>query len=366
MATDATKLTGPRWVPLAAVGALCVGIGVLVGVTVRQVAPLSSYQPAASPPLAQGPPPARSAQIATAAPVSPRHVAPLPAAPSPAPSLAAPKFDIVRVAPDGSTVIAGRAAPGSSVIVRDGTREIGRAQANADGAWVLVPNGPLAVGTHNLSVAAVPVQGGAEHPGAGSVVVAVTEGKGEAHNALAVLTGPEAPKVLQGAGAAHPGQLGIEALDYDQHGQARVSGTAPAGAHLRLYADSHLLGEAVAGADGRWTLAPSVPLSPGQHRLRLDQLGANGKVAKRLELPFARENFASRALPPGSIQVQPGQSLWRIAEARYGSGLRYTLIFGANRAQIRDPNRIYPGQVLDVPAWKEQAKRLEAAASGAR
>ena len=54
-------------------------------------------------------------------------------------------------------------------------------------------------------------------------------------------------------------------------------------------------------------------------------------------------------LREGSIVVQPGHSLWRIARETYGRGIRYTVIYEANRAQIRDPDLIYPGQVFVLP-----------------
>ena len=55
-------------------------------------------------------------------------------------------------------------------------------------------------------------------------------------------------------------------------------------------------------------------------------------------------------LPDGTVAfVQPGNSLWRLARQTYGSGLRYTEIYEANKDQIRDPDLIYPGQVFVLP-----------------
>ena len=48
--------------------------------------------------------------------------------------------------------------------------------------------------------------------------------------------------------------------------------------------------------------------------------------------------------------VVPGDSLWRIAARYYGSGYRWELIYQANRDVIRNPNLIYPGQKLVLPA----------------
>jgi nucleoid-associated protein YgaU len=52
---------------------------------------------------------------------------------------------------------------------------------------------------------------------------------------------------------------------------------------------------------------------------------------------------------PGKIVIQPGNSLWRISRVIYGRGLEYTVIYEANKDQIRDPNRIYPGQIFATP-----------------
>lgn len=50
-----------------------------------------------------------------------------------------------------------------------------------------------------------------------------------------------------------------------------------------------------------------------------------------------------------SITVVRGDSLWRISRRILGQGQRYTQIYEANPTQIRDPNRIFPGQVLVAP-----------------
>jgi nucleoid-associated protein YgaU len=47
--------------------------------------------------------------------------------------------------------------------------------------------------------------------------------------------------------------------------------------------------------------------------------------------------------------VSRGDNLWRISHRIYGRGVRYTVIYGANQGQIRNPNLIYPGQVFVLP-----------------
>lgn len=47
--------------------------------------------------------------------------------------------------------------------------------------------------------------------------------------------------------------------------------------------------------------------------------------------------------------VQPGDTLWGIAKTYYGDGGQYTKIAAANPS-IKNPNLIYAGQVLTIPA----------------
>lgn len=47
--------------------------------------------------------------------------------------------------------------------------------------------------------------------------------------------------------------------------------------------------------------------------------------------------------------VVRGDCLWNIAKKYYGNGSQYTKIYNANKDKIKNPNLIYPGQVLTIP-----------------
>lgn len=48
--------------------------------------------------------------------------------------------------------------------------------------------------------------------------------------------------------------------------------------------------------------------------------------------------------------VEKGDTLWAVAKKALGDGNRYTEIFEANRPMLSHPDKIYPGQVLRIPA----------------
>jgi nucleoid-associated protein YgaU len=66
--------------------------------------------------------------------------------------------------------------------------------------------------------------------------------------------------------------------------------------------------------------------------------------------PVAVEAVAAE--PPASrmYTVVKGDTLWAISEAMYGNGSKYQAIFHANEPMLKHPDKIYPGQVLRVPA----------------
>jgi len=62
---------------------------------------------------------------------------------------------------------------------------------------------------------------------------------------------------------------------------------------------------------------------------------------------------SSLAPPPPKEQsytVKSGDTLSKISQQFYGNANRYMKIFDANKDQLKDPDRIQPGQVLKIPA----------------
>ncbi len=278
---------------------------------------------------------------------------------------APPSFDIVRVAPGGGAVIAGRAEPGAEVEVRAGDRVIDRVQASRRGEWVSTPVEPLTPGAQELTLAARGA-GARAIESEQAVVVAVPESQTPRQTEVAEAKAPAQPvavllpkdsrgqgRILQAPGRiSSDGRLALMVVDYDESGRIRLTGEAPPGAPIRLYVDNRPAGEVVVGPNGQWSTVLEQELGPGDYTLRLDQLDATGHPVARLETPFTR---VSQPPIEGKMQVdyvivQPGNSLWRIARRLYGKGTTYVHIYEANRGQIRDPDLIYPGQVFEIPA----------------
>jgi nucleoid-associated protein YgaU len=116
--------------------------------------------------------------------------------------------------------------------------------------------------------------------------------------------------------------------------------TKPGTAERRTRDDAG--GDAVAA--GRERAEPSSPPQPSSTgSVNTGSLSAN--------VPPRSGTNSSQVYVPEieTVRIARGDSLWRISRRTYGEGERYTLIYDANQDQIRDPDLIYPGQVLVLP-----------------
>ncbi len=246
-------------------------------------------------------------------------------------------FDIVRVEEDGSAVLAGRAAPGSTVRLLINEKVAGETQANERGEWVLIPAEPMPAGAHQMQIETENAAGEVKLAEQ-SVALTVPDQPGtqplivlsETAKPSKVLQKPEAAEVKQaeaaqestasenGEASTAAGQqpaadsktaalqppatatapaatstarsLNVDVVDYNDAGLTTFSGRSAPASTVRVYVDDVYTGEAIAGSDGTWSFTAVSEIASGPHTLRTDQLAQDGSVSERIELPFFRES----------------------------------------------------------------------------
>lgn len=262
-----------------------------------------------------------------------------------------PRFDVLRVEPDGSTVIAGNAVAGAKVEILNGGQVISSQTVDATGDFAAVLDQPLAPGDHSLQIRAtapdgkvvtseevatisVPEGGKGELlamvskpdeasrmitlPGsetAGTQTAAATTDRVARPTAPAgSVTLPELPAAASELAAsapplpgstetaaapanqpstdtqpALPGATEVQVTAVELEGdRIFVAGKAPAGATVRGYADKALIGEATSDAGGNFVIEGQMKLEVGNHIVEVELLDATGKVVVRASVPFER------------------------------------------------------------------------------
>lgn len=158
--------------------------------------------------------------------------------------------------------------------------------------------------------------------------------------------------------------IALDTITYDPEGEVLLAGRgASAGGFVQIYLDNKPITTSKISIDGDWrTDLPDV--DTGIYTLRVDEVDADGVVQSRIETPFKKEEpeqVAAILAEETSVEgfdiavktVQPGATLWAIAEEQLGDGILYVSVFEANRDLIRDPDLIFPGQVFRIPEAAE-------------
>lgn len=120
--------------------------------------------------------------------------------PAAAESWVIPEFDVLRVEPDGSTVIAGRAEPGATIEIMDGETVIASTAVGPNGDFVAILDAPLPAGDYQLTLRIVG-EGGAIRQS--EEVATISIPKDPSGDLLAMVSKPgKASRIIAQPGAA--------------------------------------------------------------------------------------------------------------------------------------------------------------------
>ena len=240
---------------------------------------------------------------------------------------------MIRVEPDGESVIAGRGPAGATVeLLRNGEVHA-RTAADATGLFAFVPPA-LPPGSHEVTLRTI-APDGLRQQSRESVTIVVAENRTSRplvalttpDKPTVVLSQPEAePKVAQAppapeasasrqagaspsssAGAAAPGprpEVDIAAVETEDGGRLYVSGRAAPGSTVRLYLNETFIAPGSVGGDGKVSFAIGRGMKPGDYRVRLDDIDpGSGKVLSRAEVSFNVPATAAASSPAGTDQA---------------------------------------------------------------
>ena len=236
------------------------------------------------------------------------------------------RLDVVDYDENGDIFFTGRAAPGAVLRLYVDNQHIGDARAGPDGAWTFHGRRQVAAGVHTLRVDRIREDGRViERIELPFMRVAREE--------VLAMRGKTTEGAQKPAGDAQK---------------------APEETKVAAVEEKVRSGAAEANATG----GPAAAASPEAQPAAGAEEAAGGEMetaeaAAAGEMPSIRRKGTPARLHVGKVVIQPGDNLWNIARAIYGRGIRYTVIYEANKDQIRDPDLIYPGQVFTTPRLEE-------------
>lgn len=262
----------------------------------------------------------------------------------------------ISYAPDGAVMLGGRAGAGAGVRVYLDGLAIADVAAGPDGAWAATLK-DVAAGIYTLRVDQLAADGTVtsrfETPFKRETLEALAAASGpavqpevsaEAAPVVAEASSPAAPQPLAEAAPAANTTTADAATEV---AEAEVAADDAAPAPETTAADAAPVVEA-APADAAAAIPDAAPVPESGSAATAPVVDAAGVTAEPAALAPAAVAVAKPA--PVSVTVQPGYTLWGIAQQNFGDGVMYVQVFEANKDKIKDPDLIYPGQVFTIPA----------------
>ncbi|EHN8825797.1 TPA: Ig-like domain repeat protein, partial [Enterobacter hormaechei subsp. xiangfangensis] len=172
-------------------------------------------------------------------------------------------------------VFSGKGEPGDTVTIYDGDEVLGSTVIDDEGNWSLKPEKPLGEGDHSITVTQTDKAGNTSDPS-------------EALEFEVDTTAPDASadvlKITAVADDVGDRQGNVASGEITDDSKPFISGIGEAGNTVYVYATDasgkHLIGSAVVGSDGTWSLTPETPLTEGLNQLTLEtQDPAGNRVA---------------------------------------------------------------------------------------
>jgi hypothetical protein len=185
-----------------------------------------------------------------------------------APTLAAlsdtGRSDRDRITNDTTPTVGGTAEAGATVVLLDGTTQVGTAVADAGGAWSITASA-LAAGVHGLTVKATDTAGNVS---AASAALSVTIDT----------TAPALPTVVDLLTSSDSGTVTTDNIT--NVATPTLSGKAEANASVGLYDGATLVGSGLADASGNWQITVAQALADGVHALTAQATDAAGNSTR--------------------------------------------------------------------------------------
>ncbi|GAB4233933.1 MAG: hypothetical protein Tsb0032_39580 [Kiloniellaceae bacterium] len=138
-----------------------------------------------------------------------------------------PSFDVIRIEPDGQSIIAGRAAPGSEWILLNNGSPIASVKADINGEWVILPDASLVPGANAFSLVPKTERGRVAIPAPGAESEAVPANADPAGEGTETRSDAVGPTDGRPASAEATAERALAGIALPKPKPVTTTGTAP-------------------------------------------------------------------------------------------------------------------------------------------
>jgi len=239
-------------------------------------------------------------------------------------------FDIIRISQDGDTIMAGKSEPNVEIFLFENKKKISSFFSDANGEWVWISDNPL---TEGLKIFNIKCFNGAGKEFESSQEIYVLGDKKSSVKPMVLKLDSRNLDDINIYNTEYiDNSLTLDILNYYPKKKLTISGRAPVGTDINVFANDILLGSVVSDFYGNWNFSSREIINIERSNLKLSATIASIKL--HIDLPLSLNQLEQNILKTSSINIIKENNSWRLTRKISDDNYLYSEIFIKNSKSL--------------------------------
>ena len=232
-------------------------------------------------------------------------------------------FDIIRISQDGDTVMAGKSEPNLEIFLFENKKKISSFFSDANGEWLWISDNPLTEGLKIFNIRCINEEG-KEFESSQEIYVLGDE-KSSVKPMVLKLDSINFDDINIYNTEYIDNSLTLDILNYYPKKKLTISGRAPVGIDVNVFANDILLGSVSSDFYGNWNFSSREIVNIETSNLKLSATIASIKL--HIDLPLSLIQLEQNILKTSSINIIKENNSWRLTRKISDDNYLYSEIF---------------------------------------
>ena len=239
-------------------------------------------------------------------------------------------FDIIRISQDGDTIMAGKSEPNLEIFLFENKKKISSFFSDANGEWVWISDNPLTEGLKIFNIRCLN-EAGKEFESSQEIYV-LCDKKSSAKPMVLKLDSRNLDDINIYNTEYIDNSLTLDILNYYPKKKLTISGRAPVGTDVNVFANDILLGSVSSDFYGNWNFSSREIVNIETSNLKLSATIASIKL--HIDLPLSLSQLEQNILKTSSINIIKENNSWRLSRKISDDDYLYSEIFIKNSKSL--------------------------------
>ena len=239
-------------------------------------------------------------------------------------------FDIIRISQNGDTIMAGKSEPNVEIFLFENKKKISSFFSDANGEWVWISDNPLTEGLKIFNLKCFN-EAGKEFESSQEIYV-LGDKKSLIKPMVLKLDSRNLDDINIYNTEYIDNSLTLDILNYYPKKKLTISGRAPIGTDVNIFANDILLGSVVSDFYGNWNFSSREIINIEHSNLKLSATIASIKL--HIDLPLSLNQLEQNILKTSSINFVKENNSWRLTRKISDNNYLYSEIFIKNSKSL--------------------------------